>query len=135
MNKTIKDFFLNMTQEQIDSLAFEIAASFLQSDKEALNFYSSKKFLNILKQINKELQVNSFISDNEYQKILFGTVTNEDFIKFINCLFNTQVAGCEIVKNPDGDFDSEQIVFLNLKITKIYGQGTAYSIEKISKKV
>ena len=81
------------------------------------------------------MQANSFISDNEYQRILFGSVTNEDFIKFINCLFNTQVSGCEIVKNPDGDFDSEQVVFLNLKITKIYGQGTAYSIEKISKKV
>ena len=75
------------------------------------------------------------VSDNEYEKILFGNVSNEEFVRFINCLFNEEISGCVIVKNPDGDFDSEQITFLNFKATKVYGQGTAYIIEKISKKV
>jgi hypothetical protein len=89
-------------------------------------FYESSRFREVLEQIKIEVELYGQTSDRPSKRVLFGDVTNEEFVLVFHCLFNESLSGLSTEEHGGNTHWQEHLVYEEVEFIEIYSHGSAF---------
>lgn len=119
----------SITDDDIERMAFQLNKKLEDEKLELITFKQSGEFDSIITKIKEELKTVEYITDNPYSEPLFKDISNEDFIKVFQYLFNKSILERELFEDNQIPFENDNLEYENLIFSMIYGKGTAFLVK------
>jgi hypothetical protein len=114
----------------VDSSDFieKCMAGLEKQEKAKEEFKASERFTDIETQLIMHLEFENIVSYNPYKEPLFGNVSNKEFYMFFDC----KQDDAKNIVSEDDDFPTTYFIDKGLLYRTMIGQGTDYSIRKLT---